>query len=184
MEIGNPLQLPEKLIRGALDEIVSFRRAIDQLEPAMESVRRLEAVADEVLPVAERGIDAIERLTVTIDAASDDIDPLVKTIDGASTQVGPLITSVDEARAKVDPLIATLEAALPSLEKAVGLAEPMEGSVERLGRVLDRLPGGRDSRRARRSADEDEEAATEAGAEAGTDADRPGPEAIEPPPRA
>ena len=33
--------------------------------------------------------------------------------------------------------------ALPALERAVAIATPLEGTVERLGRALDRLPGGR-----------------------------------------
>ena len=30
---------------------------------------------------------------------------------------------------------------LPTLQRAVAIAEPMEGTVERLGRALDRMPG-------------------------------------------
>ena len=36
-----------------------------------------------------------------------------------------------------------IAAALPSLERAVAIATPLEGTVERLGRALDRIPGGR-----------------------------------------
>jgi hypothetical protein len=37
---------------------------------------------------------------------------------------------------------AEVAAALPVLERAVAMASPLEGTVERLGRALDRLPGG------------------------------------------
>ena len=43
---------------------------------------------------------------------------------------------------------------LPTLQRAVGLAEPLEGAVERLGRVIDRLPGSARQRRAEQSADD------------------------------
>ena len=33
--------------------------------------------------------------------------------------------------------------ALPILEQAVALGAPLEGAVERIGRIVDRLPGGR-----------------------------------------
>ena len=33
--------------------------------------------------------------------------------------------------------------ALPALQRAVEIAEPLEGVVERVGRLADRLPGGR-----------------------------------------
>ena len=48
--------------------------------------------------------------------------------------------------------------ALPTIEQAVTMVSPLEGAVERLGRTIDRLPGGRGTRAARRQADE--EAAT------------------------
>jgi hypothetical protein len=38
---------------------------------------------------------------------------------------------------------AELAAALPVMQRAVEMAEPLEGVVERLGRVADRLPGAR-----------------------------------------
>jgi hypothetical protein len=38
---------------------------------------------------------------------------------------------------------AEVAGALPVLQRAVGIAEPLEGAVERLGRMVDRFPGGR-----------------------------------------
>jgi hypothetical protein len=35
---------------------------------------------------------------------------------------------------------------VPTVEQAVGLIAPLEGAVERLGRVVDRLPGARAKR--------------------------------------
>jgi hypothetical protein len=40
---------------------------------------------------------------------------------------------------------AELERAIPTAERAVDLIQPLEGAVERLGRMVDRLPGGRGS---------------------------------------
>jgi hypothetical protein len=37
--------------------------------------------------------------------------------------------------------------ALPYLERAVTMVEPLEGAVERLGRIVDRLPGAARARR-------------------------------------
>ncbi len=147
--LPGPLGIPEKLIRGLIDEIASLRRALDQIEPALESVRRVEVIAEEAIPVAERGIVVIERLIATIDSATEQIDPMIESMNAAQAQVDPLIKSVDEARAQVDPLIRTLDKALPALERAVTMTQPLEGSVERLGRALDRLPGGAASRRGR-----------------------------------
>ncbi len=40
-----------------------------------------------------------------------------------------------------------LAEALPTIEQAVTMVSPLEGAVERLGRTIDRLPGGRSRRR-------------------------------------
>ncbi len=38
---------------------------------------------------------------------------------------------------------AELHRAIPTAERAVDLMQPLEGAVERMGRMVDRLPGGR-----------------------------------------
>jgi hypothetical protein len=51
-------------------------------------------------------------------------------------------TEVISARAVQMAAQATeLAAALPLLQRAIDMAEPLAGAVERLGRVVDRLPG-------------------------------------------
>jgi hypothetical protein len=41
-----------------------------------------------------------------------------------------------------------LVTALPALEKAIELAVPLEGAIERIGRLVDRLPAPKAQRRA------------------------------------
>jgi hypothetical protein len=53
--------------------------------------------------------------------------------------------TVDRAIATVDPLLETIREALRILERVAELAQPLEGTVTRLGRLSDRLPGGRGS---------------------------------------
>lgn len=45
--------------------------------------------------------------------------------------------------AEVVAQAADLQRAIPTAERAVDLIQPLEGAVERLGRMVDRLPGGR-----------------------------------------
>jgi hypothetical protein len=52
------------------------------------------------------------------------------------------IVIADRAR-EVAERGAEVASALPTLQRAVGIAEPLEGAVERLGRIVDRFPGGR-----------------------------------------
>ena len=42
---------------------------------------------------------------------------------------------------------AELIAVLPTLERAVEMATPLEGAIDRFGRLVDRLPGGTAARR-------------------------------------
>lgn len=123
--IPNPLAIPDRVLAG-------FDAAI-----------KLEARSGEIIELANRTIAVLERLIETIDAAAKHVDPLVTTIDAAREKVDPLIVSVDNAAAKAGPLITTLDAALPALEQAVGLAAPLEGSMQRLGQILDSRSGKR-----------------------------------------
>ena len=51
--------------------------------------------------------------------------------------------AMTEAAREVAVRGAEVAAALPTLERAVAIATPLEGTVERLGRIVDRLPGSR-----------------------------------------
>ena len=51
--------------------------------------------------------------------------------------------NVSEVAAQVAASGAQVAAALPLLQRAIELTEPLEGTVERLGRIVDRLPKGR-----------------------------------------
>jgi hypothetical protein len=54
---------------------------------------------------------------------------------------------IEEAAREVAERGADVAAALPTLQRAVELAQPLEGAVERVGRLVDRLPGGLRERR-------------------------------------
>ena len=56
-------------------------------------------------------------------------------------------TVMDRHAERVAALGQDIVTALPTLEHAATLVSPLEGAVERIGRVVDRLPGGGDPRR-------------------------------------
>jgi hypothetical protein len=64
---------------------------------------------------------------------------------------------VDRAN-RVTETGAELIAVLPALERAVEMATPLEGAIDRFGRLVDRLPGGA----ARRRTEQATETASEA----------------------
>jgi hypothetical protein len=59
---------------------------------------------------------------------------------------------VDRAN-KVTETGAELIAVLPAFERAIEMATPLEGAIDRFGRLVDRLPGGAARRRAEQAAE-------------------------------
>jgi hypothetical protein len=49
---------------------------------------------------------------------------------------------IEHAAREVAKSGAVLAEALPTLQRGLEIAEPLEGVVERVGRIVDRLPGG------------------------------------------
>jgi hypothetical protein len=153
----NPLLLPPRLLFRALDDLHTLAQTAAQLPDVEE---RMNARLDELIGLGER-----------IEAVIGDGLALAEEIRATGERIAELGEGVDERAAAIIDMGARLEAqgtamleegrrveatgrhvaenskeladALPVLQRAVAMAEPLEGAVERLGRVVDRLPGGR-----------------------------------------
>lgn len=139
-------RLDEMERRGA-----SLDSVLINLGPALESVPRIEVLmregidlAQEALPTLERAVEVSQPLLPVLGEATGKVDGLTATVTDASDKVDPLIETIDRAIATADPLIETIREALPVFERVAEMAEPLEGTVTRLGRLADRLPGGRE----------------------------------------
>jgi hypothetical protein len=150
----DPLVLPPKLLLRALDDIhemaVASRQVVDMGARLLELGERMDARAEAILGLGER-IDARAQQILDvgehIQGRADDLIALgadMHKLGGNVLEQGDLI----EQRARdVAERAADIVAALPLLERALALGEPLEGAVERLGRMVDRLPGGAAARR-------------------------------------
>src|SRR5829696_1251031 len=160
--LGLPL-LPMRTVLRALDDLAAIARAAREL-PARLDV--LEARAGRVERQLERGIALGEVLDARggelldvgerLDARGGEIVALGHRLDERSAalleqserllEMGQLAVEqsllVAERAREVVEQGAEVAAALPTLQRAIAIAEPLEGAVERLGRLVDRLPGG------------------------------------------
>ena len=131
----NPLLLPASLLLRALDDLHTIALAaarVSEVEERLdERFAELIALGDRIERVVGDGL----RLGESIHATLENFDRLADAI----LEQGKL---VENAGREVAETGRRLTDSLPAVERAITMAEPLEGAVERLGRMVDRLPGG------------------------------------------
>jgi hypothetical protein len=147
-----PAQLDRMLELG--EEIAAIGRAV------LEIAERLDEHAVTMLVLGERldaRAEAILELGTRLDARAEAILELGARLDGRTTELIELGTRMHALGDRVDARgaeVATQAGAvadtatelitvLPTIERALQLATPLEGAIDRFGRLVDRLPGGR-----------------------------------------
>jgi chloramphenicol 3-O-phosphotransferase len=117
--------LPERVVARALADLRSLGEIARLAPRAIRLLESLDAKAARMLDIAER-LDA--KATAVLDVG-ERIEHEAQIVQRRAEQINA--TALE------------LLKAMPTFEQAVGLVAPLEGAVERLGRVADRLPGGR-----------------------------------------
>jgi hypothetical protein len=130
------LLLPPKLVLRALDDLHTIAVVAESLNGRLD---RLEARAEEIQEQLGVAID----VAVAIERRGEEVIATVTKIDARVDDVIAQAALISERAQLVATTGAEVAAALPLLQRALELTEPLEGAVERLGRVVDRLPGGR-----------------------------------------
>lgn len=159
----NPLLLPPRLLFRALDDLHTLALAAARLERVEESLNaradailamgdridgRTEAIIEMGDRILELGVrmddraEAVIEMGAQIAALGERIASLGERMDARSEAILEQGDAVIAAAREVADRGAELAAALPVMQRAIEMAEPLEGVVERLGRVADRLPGG------------------------------------------
>jgi DNA repair ATPase RecN len=146
----NPLLLPPRLLLRALDDLHTIAQAAARLE---DVERRLDARLAAVLELGDR----IEQLGELVDGRIGQVDrragellEVAERVDGrldGLLGVAGRIDAVLEQGRRIEDVAAQVAErggqiadAMPVLQRAVEMAVPLEGAVERLGRIVDRLP--------------------------------------------
>ena len=136
------VRLPPLALLRALDDLHTLATVGTEL---MARLDELEARADSAVELLER-LDAraeeIMTLGGSIDARGEAIVQLGEQLHALGSQIHEQGIVIEQRAAEVATRGGELVATLPTLEAAVALVTPLEGTVERLGRMIDRLPGG------------------------------------------
>ncbi|MFL5868166.1 MAG: hypothetical protein ACJ766_13790 [Thermoleophilaceae bacterium] len=136
------VKLPPLALLRAFDDLHTLAEVSSEL---MRRLDDLEARAESAVELLER-LDAraeeIMTLGSSIDARGEQIVELGDRLGALGAQIHEQGTLIERRAAEVATRGGELVATLPTLEAAVALVTPLEGTVERLGRMIDRLPGG------------------------------------------
>jgi len=137
VNLVSPLLIPPKLLLRALDDLHTIATVA---QDANARLARLEASADALVTIGSQ-----------MEVHARNVLDLGGRIDERGEQIVAEGRIIQERAREVSDRAGQVLEALPLLERAIALAEPLEGAVERLGRVADRLPGGRAGVRGRRA---------------------------------
>ncbi len=146
--MANPLDVlvPVRLITRAADDL---NRLVTLGERALDRLDTLEEKFDLMLAMGER----IESQAAEIIELGERVSAQAEELGGLGTRMETLGRDVLQQgvvlQSQADAMVASageLAEALPTIEQAVTMVSPLEGAVQRLGRTIDRLPGGRPRR--------------------------------------
>jgi len=127
--------IPGKLLLRALDDLHTIARSADRGVAKLDDLDRRGARIEEL---GERFLAVGERL----DARGAEILEFGTSFEQLGRELHTQARVMDEHARQVEAVGAEIVAALPTLEQAVTIVSPLEGAVERIGRAVDRLPGG------------------------------------------
>jgi hypothetical protein len=140
--LADLVKLPPLALLRAFDDLHTLAGVGTEL---MERLDDIESRADAAVDLLERvnaRADEVLALGASIDARGESIVELGERLQAMGADIHAQGVLIEQRAAEVATRGAELVATLPTLEAAVALVAPLEGAVERLGRMVDRLPGG------------------------------------------
>lgn len=154
--LGLPLEPPYTIVSRALTDLGAVARmartAPAQLERILELGEQIAEIGRGVLEIAERldhRADAALALGERLDARADELLKLGRKMEKLGERVdkrgAEIVERGDEIVASAASVAQTgsdLIEMLPTLERALEMASPLEGAIDRVGRLVDLLPGG------------------------------------------
>jgi methyl-accepting chemotaxis protein len=152
--LGVPIESPQTVVNRMVSDIAAVARlarlAPAQFDRLLELGEEIAAIGRSVLEIAERldeRADAITLLGERLDARADELvrmgTEMREVGDRIDTRGGEIVESANRVVETGSELIAVL----PAFERALEMATPLEGAIDRFGRLVDRLPGGTARRR-------------------------------------
>lgn len=145
VELERMLELGEEIARIGR-EVLALGEALDRRADAMIALgKRLDERAGSILALGER-LEERGGSIVALGERLDEQGAELAALGGRMSEVGKRIDSrgveIVEGATRVAQTGDELITVLPALERAVAMATPLEGAIDRFGRLVDRLPGG------------------------------------------
>lgn len=126
--LGLPIEPPQAVVNRVLSDLSAIARAARETPAQLQQLREL---GQELVAIGESVLEIAERL----DQRAAAIMELGERIDVRGAEIVERAGQVTETGTE-------LIAVLPALERAIEMATPLEGAIDRFGRLVDRLPGG------------------------------------------
>ena len=136
------IDLPHRLVLRALDDLHALAEAAKSL-PDVEA--RLTLKVDELETRAAEVLEALAQAEATLAdgiAIGERLDERAIAVLDRTDRVVAAAYGVTQAAEHIIEVLPSLEASAAAATVLAQTAEPLQGLVERLGRIADRLPGG------------------------------------------
>lgn len=137
--IGGALSWTESTVRRTAHRAVALASLLDRVGSTLDDIAELRRAAEIIADSLSHLGDSAAGIDRNAGKIADEIAGLSEAAQGIDTHAEKLATGIDE-----------LMAILPTLQRLTEIVDPLDNTVVRLGRFVDRLPGaGRRSSSAR-----------------------------------
>jgi hypothetical protein len=147
--LGVPIESPQAVVNRIASDVGAIARlarsAPAQLDRLLELGEEIVVIGRRVLDIAERldrRAEAVVALGERLDVRASELIDLGAALRGLGERVDATGVEVVDRATRVVQTSSDLVTALPTLERALEMATPLEGAIDRIGRFVDRLPGG------------------------------------------
>jgi methyl-accepting chemotaxis protein len=158
--LGLPIDTPQAIVNRLLSDLSAVARlarsAPARLDRLLELGEEMAEIGRSVLAIAERldaRAEAVMALGERLDQRAAELIELGAGMRELGMRIDARSAEIIDRADRVTETGAELIAVLPALERAVEMAMPLEGAIDRFGRLVDRLPGGAARRRAEQAAE-------------------------------
>jgi hypothetical protein len=147
--LGLPIETPQTIISRAVSDLGAIARlaraAPAKLDRMLELGEEIAGIGHQVLEIAERldrRAEAIMALGERLDGRTAELIELGESMRDLGERVDARGAEIVDGASRVADTGSELIGVLPAFERALQMATPLEGAIDRFGRLVDRLPGG------------------------------------------
>jgi hypothetical protein len=153
--LGVPIESPQTIVNRALSDLTAISRlartAPGQIDRMLALGEEIASIGRGILEIAERldrRAEAVLQIGSRLDQRAAELLDLGGNMQALGEQVDARGAEIVDRASKVVQTGSELIGVLPALERALEMASPLEGAIDRFGRLVDRLPGGAARRQA------------------------------------